>query len=179
MEVATEDASKERTDRIKELGKRYLAFQPTPQSFEKDDYAGEFDRYPIFLTLVAAAHCQDGEYALCRVLQEQIRRYLGVPFQNDTVGPDVQKGIEYLDSWLRSVDPLAVGAYATNSGLVQDWIGRVRSRTSAGVGVEITYVRDDGPFSGKRGQVVEFPSGSAKPLTYLSVDALARGFLSP
>ncbi len=151
----------------------FAPFAPTLADFNKEGYDGTFDSYPAFLGIVGAAHCQESDYVRCHMMLTRAKDFSDVQFVTSPRS-DFERMIRSLEEYLKEYDPLAPGAYVTNKGLIQNWIGRVRERKNGNLVVTITYARKG--FGLEKRQPTTVDAVQVKPLGAVSVDAVLKGY---
>lgn len=153
-----------------------MPYVPAPAELSVKGYDGSLDFAPVFVVVVAYAHCAKGDLSSCRTFAEQGRLFRRAPFKHVATKRIYEDLLAKTDRALIASDPYAPGQYLTNAGFLQVWIGRIVERRPGSIRVRLTYTLGGGPFGGQRGKVVEMRLDDVKPLTAVSADALVRGY---
>lgn len=150
-------------------------YGPAVKEADAADTEGRFGYWAYLLVLSSVCHANADDYGPAKVAFERAK-----PFEKARFPPDWKKTIHRIFDMartnLRAVDPYRTGNYLTDRGLFQDWIGRIVSAGERTVEVRFTYVREDGPYGGRRGRTATFAKTDVRQLTAVSVDALMSGW---
>jgi hypothetical protein len=172
MERRGEPAACRQTEELIRLIEPY---EPAVKEVDAADTDGRFGYWAYLLVLSSVCHSNADDYGPAKVAFERAK-----PFEKARFPPDWKKPIRRIfdmaQSNLRAVDPYRTGNYLTDRGLFQDWIGRIVEAGERTVEVRFTYVREDGPYGGRRGRTATFAKKDVRALTAVSVDALMSGW---
>lgn len=156
-------------------------YSPSPSETEKnnEDYHKGFVAFPTLLLFQSFCACENSKRSVAIGYQTtalDYRPHLQSEFlivfdqTNALISQNINLGC---GGPTAAPDPFDIGAYVTNKGGFQDWIGVVVKSEKKTLDVRITYHRTD---DGRVGQTMNFTRDEAQQLKAVSVDALTKGW---
>ena len=145
-------------------------YRPSTQEVGSGDAEGRFAQWPALLLMLSVCHSHAGHDGLARPPYEDAVRLRAHLQSKDR--ESLRSAYHMAKSNLSVSDPFRVGAYVTNTGLLQAWIGRIVEGNGDSVRVRTTYTANGEGV----GEVRTVSRRDAKPLTSVSIEALLRGW---